>query len=251
MMPRSTQPDVPSRPVPGWKRLFFRGLILLLPTIITLIVLLWGFGLINDNIIHYVNASVQVILKKSGFHRLIEGSAILMWFFDYALGFILTLVFIGLVGVMVGTLLGKRVWAAFESRVTQVPLVRYVYPFIREVTDVVFTGPKAAFSSVVIVEYPRKGIWSLGFVTGQGIPAVEAAARKKVVTVFLPASPTPMTGYIIFVPEDEVARLDISVDDAFRLIMSGGVIVPGMPKPDAVAHTEPKPPISPAPGPSK
>ena len=266
-LPMSVSPA--SKPPLGWKKLFLRGLILLLPTIITLIVLLWGFGLINDYLVSHVSDGVNAVVDAAGFDK-VDGGRVksdgsrpmkvshpwavdwfvvtpLSWFLRKALGFLLTLTFIGLVGVMVGTLIGKRIWNWFESRMTQVPLVRYVYPFIREVTDVVFTENKAAFSSVVVVEFPRKGIWALGFVTGNGFDTLHQAIGKRVVAVFLPASPTPMTGYIAFVPEDEVVRLDMSVDDAFRRIMSGGVVVPGMKTPSSLAGVVQNPPPAPSP----
>ena len=233
----------------GGKKLFLRGLALLLPTIVTLIILIWGFGVINDYLVGPVNRVVNAVVDATGFEK-VDGTLLpdgtrakadhawpvqwfvvapLSWFLRQALGFLLTILFIGLAGLAVGTLIGRRLWNAAEKRLTRLPLVRFVYPFIREVTDFVFTEDKVAFRSVVLVQYPRPGLWSIGFRTGEGFDAIEKGVGRPLVSVFLPASPTPMTGYVVFVPEEDVTALDISIDDAFRLIMSGGVIVPGAP----------------------
>ena len=233
----------------GGKKLFLRGLALLLPTIVTLIILIWGFGVINDYLVGPVNRVVNAVVNLTGFEK-VDGTlrgddtrtkvdhawpvqwfvvTPLSWFLRKALGFLLTILFIGLAGLAVGTLIGRRLWNAVEKRLTRLPLVRFVYPFIREVTDFVFTDHKVAFHSVVLVQYPRAGLWSIGFRTGAGFDALEKGVGRPLVSVFIPSSPTPMTGYVIFAPEEDLVALDISIDDAFRLIMSGGVIVPGAP----------------------
>jgi uncharacterized membrane protein len=232
---------------PAWKKLFFRGLVLLLPTIITLFFLLWAFRLVNEYFVSYIYSGLKWVLDLVGFQKIFGDGVDYPWAVKgllAAFSVIIGVAFLGLAGLMIGTLVGKRLWAAVESRMTHIPLVRYVYPFIREVTDLVFTENKAALRSVVVVEYPRLGCWSLGFLTGPGFDALEKGAGRRLVCVFLPASPTPMTGYLVFVPAEEVVPLDISVDEAFRLIMSGGVIVPGGRKP------APAPPESPADAPA-
>ncbi len=246
-------PDAPeTKPVakPTWKRLFFRGLVLLLPTLITLFFLLWAFRLVNENFVSYIYAALKWVLELVGFDALLTGKY--GWAFQGMLGIVSVLIgvaFLGLVGLMIGTLIGKRLWGALESRMTRVPLVRYVYPFVREVTDLVLTEHKAAFRSVVVLQYPRLGLWAIGFQTGPGFETLDKAAGRRLVSVFLPSSPTPMTGYIVFVPEEDVVPVDISVDEAFRLIMSGGVIVPGGRKPDAAATQSPADDRSSAPAP--
>jgi uncharacterized membrane protein len=107
------------------------------------------------------------------------------------------------------------------------PVIRFVYPMIRQMTDFVFSERKVHFRSVVAIEYPRKGTWTIGFLTGRGFEALEKKTTAGLVAVFVPSSPTPVTGWVVFVAEQDVIQLDITVDDALRLMISGGVILPG------------------------
>ena len=240
---------------PTWKRLFFRGLALLLPTVVTAWLLVQAYVFVEGVLIYPVNAGIRALLKAVGFYRFFGAGidyawavkwlvvAPVRWFFENAFGIIISVLLLCVVGLAVGTFLGRRLWNVVEKRMDHVPLVRFVYPFVREVTDFVFTERKVAFHAVVLVQYPREGIWAVGFVTGQGFDALEKSVGKPLVSVFVPCSPTPMTGYLVFVPSEDVVALDISIDDAFRLIMSGGVIVPGAPKsPPATAGATPASP---------
>ena len=109
------------------------------------------------------------------------------------------------------------------------PLLRRVYPYIKQVTDFLLTDErqKNLISRVVAVEYPRKGIWSVGFVTGSGLPKVVNHVKREFVTVIIPTSPTPFTGFVITVPKKQTIDLDLTIEEAFRFIVSGGVITPG------------------------
>ena len=108
----------------------------------------------------------------------------------------------------------------------RVPVVKQVYPYVKQVTDFLLSERKVEFSRVVAVEYPRKGIWSMGLVTGPGLRTLTRSVRTDLLTVFIPSSPTPVTGYTITVRQDEVIDLPLSIDDALRFTVSGGVIVP-------------------------
>jgi uncharacterized membrane protein len=97
---------------------------------------------------------------------------------------------------------------------------------VKQVTDFVLSEKRAAFRTVVAVPYPRPGIYSLGFVTGEGWKSINRASGGEMVQVFIPSSPTPVTGYVVFVRRDEIVELDLTVDEALRFSISGGVIVP-------------------------
>ncbi|MHC4584248.1 MAG: DUF502 domain-containing protein, partial [Planctomycetota bacterium] len=105
-----------------------------------------------------------------------------------------------------------------------------VYPYVKQVTDFLFAHEekgKIPFSRVVAVEYPRKGIWSLGLVTGSGLNKVVDNVRKEFLTILIPTSPTPFTGFVIMVPKKQTIDLDMTIEEAFRFTVSGGVIAPG------------------------
>jgi uncharacterized membrane protein len=220
------------------QRLFVRGLALLLPTVLTIFLLVKAYQFIDQTLIRYVNAGIHDVLTRVGFYEVFDPTAYsnwfvknlliipVKWFFDTAFAFVLSILFIYAVGLFIGTLLGRRMWQAVESRLMRFPVIRFVYPFIRQVTDFIFSERDVSFRSVVAVEYPRKGVWSIGFTTGRGLAPIEKRAGRELVSVFIPSSPTPMTGYVVFTPAEEVVTLDMTVDEAFRLVISGGVIKP-------------------------
>ena len=122
--------------------------------------------------------------------------------------------------------IGRVVYNAMEVTISQLPLIRVVYTSVKQVTDFVFSESETEFTRVVAVEYPRRGIWSLGFVTGGSLHSVAAAASEPVLSVLVPTSPMPATGFTITVRKSETIDLDITVDQAFQFIVSCGVVVP-------------------------
>ncbi len=136
--------------------------------------------------------------------------------------------FIGvyLIGRLVASFVGRSVWKVLESALFRVPVIKQIYPHIKQVTDFILTERPFEFSNVVAVEYPRKGVWSLGFVTGTGLERVSKTLGKELITVFIPSSPTPFTGYTILVQRDEVIDLPMTVDETLRFTISGGVLTP-------------------------
>jgi len=234
--PQSIEPE---KQTGDWKRFFLRGLGLLLPTVLTVLVLVKAYQFVDAYLIRYVNIGVAAVLERVGFdevlsldverHWAVEYFVVIpiRWFFDYAFGFVLSILFIYSVGLFIGTIVGRRLWHAVESRLMRVPVIRFVYPFIRQVTDFIFREKEVAFSRVVAIEYPRRGVWAIGFLTGGGFKSLREQTRPDLVTVFIPSSPTPMTGYVVLIPEEEIIPLDITVDQAFRMVISGGVIKPG------------------------
>jgi uncharacterized membrane protein len=121
---------------------------------------------------------------------------------------------------------GRMVYNAMEATIGQLPIIRSVYTSVKQVTDFVFSENETEFTRVVAVEYPRRGIWSLGFVTGGGLRSVATAADESVLSVLVPTSPMPATGFTITVRKSETIDLDITVDQAFQFIVSCGVVVP-------------------------
>jgi uncharacterized membrane protein len=116
-----------------------------------------------------------------------------------------------------------------ENFIMNTPFLRRVYPYIKQITDFLLTQEeqKKLFSRVVAVEYPRKGIWSIGFVTGSGIRKVVDNVKKEFLTVLIPTSPTPFTGFVIMVPKKQTIEMDMTIEEALRFTVSAGVIAPG------------------------
>jgi len=144
----------------------------------------------------------------------------------HLLGFLIAIVLIYSVGFFLASLYGRALWRMAEGLLTRIPLVRAIYPNIKQVTDFLLSENRLEYSSVVVVEYPRRGTWSMGLVTGAPMKRVQDAVSEELVTVFIPSSPTPVTGYVIQVPKKDIIELDMTIDDGLRFTISGGVIKP-------------------------
>lgn len=143
------------------------------------------------------------------------------------IGLVIAIILIYIVGWLVGSFIGRRLYHKGEELIHRVPVIRSIYPSIKQVTDF-FVGAKTGpqFSSVVAVEYPRKGLWSVGLVTGETMANIQDRAGQPCKTVFIPSSPTPFTGYVITVPESDTIDLPITIEEAIKFAVSGGVLIP-------------------------
>ena len=138
-------------------------------------------------------------------------------------GFLLVLY---LLGKFVAAGIGRMIVSSLEQLVHRLPLINNVYSSVKQVTDFVFSEREIEFNRVVAVEYPRKGVWSIGFVTGESLLDIRSAANESVLSVLMPTSPMPMTGFTITVRKSEAVDLNITVDQAIQFVVSCGVVVP-------------------------
>jgi uncharacterized membrane protein len=131
-----------------------------------------------------------------------------------------------LLGKFFGAGIGRWIWSLFEGLIERLPVIRRVYSSVKQVTDYVFDERRIGFARVVAVEYPRQGVWAIAFVTGEGILDVRAAANEPVLSLLIPTSPVPGTGFTAMVRKSEVLDLNLTVDQAIQYIVSCGVVVP-------------------------
>jgi uncharacterized membrane protein len=124
--------------------------------------------------------------------------------------------------------LGRWLLTQFDGFINRLPVVSNVYGSVKQVTDFVFSDREIEFNRVVAIEYPRKGIWSIGFVTGQSMIDISAAANEPVLSVLMPTSPMPMTGFTVTVRKSEALDLNITIDQAIQFVVSCGVVVPAV-----------------------
>lgn len=192
------------------KRYFATGLLVTLPVFFTIYLLFMVFRFIDGiwgKVINYY------IKKSIGFS--IPG-----------LGFILGLLTILVVGFVATNFVGRRIMHALEAWFLKFPFIRQIYPALRQIVDSFLSKESPAFKKVVLVEYPSKGIWSVGFLTNDGFKEAEEKANTGLLHVFIGTTPTPLSGFLILVPKNEVKFLDISVEDGIKLIVSGGIVKP-------------------------
>lgn len=167
--------------------------------------------------------------RRIALNRYWQTARIGNWVVMDVIGLIVAIILIYMVGVLVSGFIGRRMHKRGEELIAQVPLIRRIYPSVKQVTDFFF-GQEGAdamkFNRVVAVEYPRKGIWSVGLVTGDTMRDIESSAGEPCLTVFIPSSPTPFTGYVITVPKKEAVDLPVSIEEALKFAVSLGVLVP-------------------------
>ena len=130
------------------------------------------------------------------------------------------------VGLVARYYVGKRVIALIDSALLRIPLLNKIYSTIKQVNDAFSSGTKTAFRTVVLVEFPRKGLYSVGFITSEAQAHPRLKSDKRMVCVFVPTTPNPTSGFMMLVPEDEITKLDMSVADGIKYIISLGSISP-------------------------
>ncbi len=174
---------------------------------------------------------LQLILDANGWKRDYDASGHVQdygynWF-DYLLAAVVGMALVVLLGFLARNFFGRRLVSLLEWFVTRVPVVRSIYPHAKQLVEFFFTDNKSIeFDTVAVIEYPRRGLWSIVFVTGAGLRSVQEYTQKRMVTVYVPSSPAPMTGYTMVVAADEVIQIDISVEEAMKYVVSGGVLPP-------------------------
>jgi uncharacterized membrane protein len=142
------------------------------------------------------------------------------------LGIVLTLVVLIVTGILVANLVGRRLLSFWESILHRIPLVRSVYSASKNFAEVVFGESTQSFKKVLLIEYPRKGVYSLCFQTSNELQEIQARTSDDVICVFVPTTPNPTSGFILMVPRNEVIALDMDVESALKMIVSLGVVVP-------------------------
>lgn len=184
------------------RNILLTGLLIFIPISATIFITYWTFTYI-DNLIK------PIVVRATGFY--FPG---LSWIF--LIGIILIL---GIIGRFT---IGNRVVNSIENLMRKIPVVRTIYTATKEASKAILVSETERIKGVVLVEYPRKGIYAIGFTTGAEIKEANEKTGKKTVNVFIPTSPNPTSGYVVLVPEEELIYLDISVEDALKVIISGG-----------------------------
>ena len=211
----------------NFRSYFLRGMAALLPTILTIWIFVQCYVFIQEKVSVHINTwIVKLILLFSDnwdeqflVDFWVEGEGRIAGFFVAIIG-------VCFIGAFLASVAGHTIWHYLEKNLMRIPLVRQVYPCIKQVTDFFLAKKSLEFSQVVAFEYPRKGTWSVGLVTGTGLKKVALSKAIDFLTVFVPTSPTPFTGYVIMVPKQETIELEMTIEEALRYVISGGVITP-------------------------
>lgn len=151
------------------------------------------------------------------------------------IGVIVAIIVVLLTGLVTANYFGKSIVKAWDAFLDRIPLIRSIYSPLKKFSELVLSDQTQSFSKVLLIEYPRKGIYSLCFQTSKELGEVQNQDGEEMVCVYIPTTPNPTSGYIVLVPQNEVKELKMSVEDALKMIISLGVVVPD---PDAVIDRE-------------
>jgi len=188
------------------KRQFLSGVLVVVPLILTYVVLRFLFEAI-DGILS------PLIYKLFGYS--VPG-----------LGIFATLLLIIITGFLTRSLIGTALYRFGDKLLTNIPIIRIFYMAAKQLVEAITVPNMKAFKEVVRIEYPRPGLYTIGFATSRVQYVQEGGKSKVLVGIFVPSTPTPVTGFVVFVPEEEVMALDLTVENAVKLLVSGGIVSP-------------------------
>jgi uncharacterized membrane protein len=204
-----------------WRSSFFTGLAVTFPALLTLAAVKWLVGTISgvtDLLLFFLPRK----LTHAGLIYPNDGMGPMFWYWSLV-ALLLAVVLISVVGVLARYYIGKKVIDWTDRVLMRVPLLNKFYGAIKQVNDA-FAGSKHSFKTVVLVQFPREGMYSVGFITSEQNDEIQVKTKEKVVGVFVPTTPNPTSGFLILVPEDQVTKLEMSVTDAVKYIVSLGSI---------------------------
>lgn len=150
------------------------------------------------------------------------------------LGLLILVLFLILVGMMTAGFVGRLVVRTGETMLARMPVIRSIYGAVKQIFETVLAQQSNAFRQVVLVEYPRRGIWAIGFVSGITKGEVQNLTVDETVNVFLPTTPNPTSGFLLFVPRRDLIVLNMSVEEGIKMVVSGGIVTPPDPRPKEV-----------------
>jgi uncharacterized membrane protein len=211
-----------------WRRNFFAGLAILLPGVISVWVIIWLFftvSKITDTLLIFMPKTITHEDSTTG-----PGTGPLYWYWSLVALFV-AVCLICVVGVLARNYVGQRFLEWIDASLLRIPFFNKIYGATKQVNDAFASGNKTSFKTVVMIEYPRAGMHSVGFLTSEVHKDIECKMQQKVVCVFIPTTPNPTSGFLVLVPENEVIKLDMSVTDGFKFIVSLGSINPETPSP--------------------
>ncbi|MHC4976016.1 MAG: DUF502 domain-containing protein [Planctomycetota bacterium] len=253
-----------------FKKFFLRGLGILLPSVLTLWIVVQAYQFVERSVAQPINSGIRSAIIEV-LPRVVEDQRLPEWFqvtddqvarrraqrqesalrhltdddlraqiraqnfrdwwdshwYVRGIGLIVAIVLIYLAGRLLGGYIGRRIYLRLESMITRLPVIKQIYPSVKQIVEFLMGGEqKIKFNRVVLVEYPRHGIYTVGLMTGSSMRDIESAATGDCITVFIPSSPTPFTGYTITVRKEDAIDLPITIDEALKFVVSGGVLVP-------------------------
>lgn len=226
-----------------WRANFVAGLVVVLPAVISIAILKWLFGTVSritDLLLFFVPRQIT---------HAEDGRGDTYWYWSL-LALVIGILLVIIVGRAARNYVGRKLIQYMDRALSQVPLLNKIYSVVKQINEAFSSTKKSSFKQVVLVEYPRRGIHSIGFITSDDVPEASSKLQQPMTGVFVPTTPNPTSGFLIMVPSSEVIRLDMSVSDGIKYIISLGAVVPEYASPTGRDAALPAPrPTLPAAGP--
>ncbi len=188
------------------QRMFIAGILALLPLVVSFYLIYFLFTTLDNFLGNFLEARVG---------RELPGA-----------GFLVSILLVLLVGFLTTNLLGKRLLNWGESLIQKIPLIKGIYASTKQIVDAFSSRGKDAFKQVVLLEYPRPGIYALGFVSGPAQGEIQFKTQESLINVFVPTTPNPTSGMLVMIPQHALIPLDMSVEDGLKVLISGGIASP-------------------------
>ncbi len=199
-----------------FRRCFLAGILVISPILITVYVT-WI-------IITFIDTQVAGLLPESmDFTKKLPHQV-------PGIGLIISIVFITFIGALTPGFIGRTLLKTGERVLDKMPVVRSVYGAIKQIMETVMSTNSESFREVVLVEYPRKDIWVIGFVTGETRGEVQTLNKEKLINIFIPTTPNPTSGFLLFLPKKDLIYMNMKVEDAVKMVISGGIVTPKIDK---------------------
>ena len=211
------------------RKYFLTGLLVWAPLAITLWVITWGLGAL-DGVFGSVMAAITAVLPGALSPALNDFRNI------PGLGIALVLLVIFLTGMFAANIFGRWALSQSDRLLTNIPIVKSIYSSVKQVSDTLFSSNGNAFRKALLVQYPREGSWTIAFLTGAPSGEVAAYLPGDHVSVYVPTTPNPTSGFFLMLPRAQVVELEMSVDEALKYIISMGVVTPDRPAPLPPVH---------------
>lgn len=193
------------------KRYFFLGIAAILPLFLTVYIIVWILLFFDRITGKFID---PFLIRKFGFS--IPG-----------LGLVITILAVVTIGMLYTLFIGKRLYSFIEKLFLKIPFLSAIYPSLKQLSDFLFRGDKRSnFKKVVLAEYPSQGRYAIGFITNEDLKELTQKTGNELISVFVPFPPSPFSGLLVLVPKDKITELDISIDEALKFIVSGGVVQP-------------------------
>lgn len=221
-----------------WKQDLKNDLIAGLLVVIPLATTIWLTITIASWVINFLTRIPKQLNPFVGMHP------ILVNLLDLLVGLMVPLLSILLIGLMARNIVGRWLLDFGERFLQAIPLAGQVYKTLKQLLETILKDTNGKFRRVILVEYPRQGIWAIAFVTGVVSSDIQANMSRPMLSIFIPTTPNPTTGWYAVVPEDEVVNLSMSIEDAFKIIVSGGIVAPNTPLPPVIITKDHKVEVS-------